>query len=260
MKFSNAMFDVDEAQDKLFEEEVYDRKAFLVKRHDELREKKARSLYRRKVFGLVGFVIILVSILLKFFITDFMMNTTITIGGIVYGTLIVFLAIFIGDKDGDYQIHDVEDELDILLSKDMTLEEKANKKFKLHQKELKRYYDQSLKHSSMIFFVGIGAMGIGLTVVGITVYVISRTNIESTSIIIAILGGISGVLANYIGVIYLKMYSSTNQSITDFHNRLVNTHKIHFSNFFASKITNDIEREKAYFDLAMKVIEDSNGK
>lgn len=132
----------------------------------------------------------------------------------------------------------------------MSYEERADKQFKLHQKELKRYYDQSLKHSTMIFVVGIGTMFIGFVIIGVTAYSVTRIDIESTSLIV-------GIFANFIAVIYLRMYSSNSESIRDSHNRLVKTHRIHFGHFFASKIAETINREKTYHELAVMVVQEN---
>jgi hypothetical protein len=147
----------------------------------------------------------------------------------------------------------LDNEIDLLGISEESVELRAEKLFKLHQLELKRYYDQTLRHSSAIFLVGIGCIILGFAIVGAALYVLASLPEDegtTTKIVVGALGGIGAILANFIGAIYMKMFSETLKSLTEFHHRLVGTHHLHFGNFLAAKITEGDLRNKTLAGVA----------
>lgn len=153
------------------------------------------------------------------------------------------------------ELQEIENELDLLSISHSSLEERSEKLFKHHHLELKRYYDENLKQSSWIFVVGIACILIGFAIIGITLYflMLNSSNELENKIIVASVGAIGAILSNFIAVIYLKMHSEAVKSLTEFHNRFVNTHHFYFSNFLLSKIQNEDKREDALVELALKI-------
>ncbi|MCD4646347.1 hypothetical protein AR454_28720 [Bacillus mycoides] len=153
------------------------------------------------------------------------------------------------------ELQEIENELDLLSISHSSLEERSEKLFKHHHLELKRYYDENLKQSSWIFVVGIACILIGFIIIGTTLYflMINSSNELENKIIVASVGAIGAILSNFIAVIYLKMHSEAVKSLTEFHNRFVNTHHFYFSNFLVSKIQNEDKREDAFVELALKI-------
>ncbi|ASK14208.1 MULTISPECIES: TRADD-N-associated membrane domain-containing protein [unclassified Bacillus cereus group] len=153
------------------------------------------------------------------------------------------------------ELQEVENELDLLSISHSSLEERSETLFKHHHLELKKYYDENLKQSAWIFVVGIACILIGFAIIGITLYflMLNSSNELENKIIVASVGAIGAILSNFIAVIYLKMHSEAVKSLTEFHNRFVNTHHFYFSNFLLSKIQNEDKREDALVELALKI-------
>ncbi|WP_241667708.1 TRADD-N-associated membrane domain-containing protein [Bacillus cereus] len=153
------------------------------------------------------------------------------------------------------ELQELENELDLLSISHSSLEERSEKLFKHHHLELKKYYDENLKQSSWIFVVGIVCILIGFAIIGITLYflIANSSNELENKIMVASVGAIGAILSNFIAVIYLKMHAETVKSLTEFHNRFVNTHHFYFSNFLLSKIQNEDKREDALVELALKI-------
>ena len=171
---------------------------------------------------------------------------------------IIFLLSFgyYSTREIEMEIRDIENEIDLFGISEDSIEQRAEKQFKLHQIELKKYYDQTLRHSSFIFSVGLICLFLGFAIIGITLYLVfsSSATIElSEKIILASLGAIGAILSNFIGIIYIKMYSETIKSLTEFHNRLVLTHHLHFGNFLIGKINDQTLREKTLAEIASKL-------
>jgi hypothetical protein len=83
-------------------------------------------------------------------------------------------------------------------------------------------------------------------------------NEQDARLIISIFGGISTILSNFIGVIYLRMYSETIKSLSTFHSRLVTTHHLHLANCLNSKIDDPKLKDKTCSQMAMEIIKSSH--
>lgn len=197
-----------------------------------------------------------------FFIFHFELALSLSLIGIV-------LSIYSGSVSARLiktEIQSIENELDLMSIKESSREQRAEKLFKLHQIELKKYYDQTLSHSQWIFWVGLLCIFLGFAIIGITLYfVISTSPLDYVfysisekkelpqKIIVSSLGAIGAILSNFIAVLYLKMYSQTIKSLTEFHNRLVITHHLHFGNYLVSRIDNNDKREETLYQYILKL-------
>jgi len=152
------------------------------------------------------------------------------------------------------QLKSVDNEIELLRVDATPSERRAEKLFRAHQIELKKYYDQTLKHSAWIFIIGIVCIVIGFGVVVWALIIVQSAHGGSTQwvdkVIVGGLGAVGGILANFIAVMYLKMYSETIKSLTEFHNRLVTTHHLHFANLVTSKVTNVELKEETMSKMA----------
>lgn len=140
------------------------------------------------------------------------------------------------------------------------------------QLELAEYYTSIRHQHSMIFCVGIVCIFCGFAIIGVALLFIASlagvtpfafmdswvtekgSSVLSEQIILGALGAISGILTNYIAIIYLGVYSKAVESLNRFHGRLVMTYQLHFSNFLASKIENKDIQEKTLADLAIALV------
>lgn len=168
----------------------------------------------------------------------------------------MFAGLAFSSREIDEQIARVEDELELLAIKDTSREQQAQKLLKLHQSELKRYYDQTLRQTSVIFFAGLVCIFLGFAVIGGSLYLIwqSPTSNVQQKLILGGLGTVGGILSNFVAVMYLRMFTETISSLTEFHNRLVSTHNLYFGNFLVSKMsTNSDLYEKVLSEIANTV-------
>jgi hypothetical protein len=151
----------------------------------------------------------------------------------------------------ELNLRDLENEIDLASIDLDSREKRAEKLFKLHQYELDKYYTQNLRQGNQIFKMGFIFFMIGVLIVAASIYLITfKVHNKDTSIIIAGLGAVGTILSNFIAAIYIRMFSETAKTSTQFHNRLVTTHNLMFSNFISSKIDNDALRENTYSQIA----------
>jgi len=132
------------------------------------------------------------------------------------------------------RLRDIEDQLDFIDFQESDIDLRAERQFKSHQLELKRYYDQTLAQTRWVFYLGVVCVIMGLTIAGGTIYAVTTlAGTIETKLIVGIVGGIGTILTNFVAAIYLKMHTGTVESLTRFHNRLVSTHHLHFAYFVA---------------------------
>src|ERR1700730_3570664 len=62
-------------------------------------------------------------------------------------------------------LSDIDNQLDLIRIPDQSQEQKAQKLLQIQQFELKRYYDQTLRQSNSIFYVGVITMILGFSVI-----------------------------------------------------------------------------------------------
>jgi hypothetical protein len=151
------------------------------------------------------------------------------------------------------EIVDILNELDLLELVHDPREQRATKLLQVNQIDLKRYYEQALRQGSQIFYVGLVCILFGFGVIGIVIWLIQGDRLPELSdkIVVAALGAVSGVLANFIALIYLKMFSQTAESVSRFHGRLVERDRLNFANVLAAKIEAAEAREETLGRMAV---------
>lgn len=157
------------------------------------------------------------------------------------------------------KIDELNNDIELATIDPSEIEKRAERLFNKHQLELQKYYDLTLSQSKLIFFGGIFCILIGVGIVFVTLYLVFNLASSITEKIIpAILGSIGAILTNYIAVVYLKMYSETTNSLTIFHNRLVSSNHLHFSNFLIAKISESTKRDETLALVAQEIAKNCN--
>ena len=143
--------------------------------------------------------------------------------------------------------HDLKKEMGYLADKidlaEFTKKEEKEKRaynlFKLNGRELQRYYDQALWQRSSVFVLGVVCILGGFASIAWAFVVIGglgATGDLNDKIVVAVLGGTGAILADFVAVIFLRMFSRIVKSTVEFHLRLVGTHHAHFGSVLASRI------------------------
>ncbi|HEY5710096.1 MAG TPA: hypothetical protein VIS51_11975 [Solirubrobacterales bacterium] len=133
-------------------------------------------------------------------------------------------------------------------------ERRAFRLYQLHNLDLKRYYDLALSQRRVIF--GLGGfcitLGAGVAITALILVGDGGTSKEQ-NLLIAGIGAVGAILANFVAVIYLRMFSDTVKSMDTFHDRLVATHHLLFGNLLAARIADREKRDKTLADMAASV-------
>ena len=170
-----------------------------------------------------------------------------------YGSIFLVAPLVRSPRPYDTDILALESELDLLETTEVAPEQRAEKLFKHHQYELQKYYDQTLQHSKWIFVVGVFCIFVGFAIIAATFWLVASPHGDKAfqeKVLVSVLGAVGGILANFIAVIYLRMFSEILKSVTDFHNRLVATHNLYFVNFVATKVSEAAIRDGIVSEIA----------
>lgn len=224
-----------------------------------LRDKKQTLIeclarYRR-VLGVVVYASLALAIAVPIIIFSFENHRTYYIF-IVYALLPITLLPSYLQRVRQYEknISDIELSLDIEefdISKEISYAEKT---LRLHNNQLQRYYDLNLRQNSWIFGFGIFCILMGFGVILLTFYLITNGPSDATTkLIIGILGGVSAILTNFIAALYLKMNSNVSENLREFHDKLVETHKLLMGNLIAAKIEDQAVKESTYAEMAKEI-------
>lgn len=209
-------------------------------------------------------------------------------GGLVLGTLLAFLAYFIYIKIGDFHLGQIfaflfgflaficfavvlssffdwkeaqkrerleaeareeEQEFSEITSDNHAL--RAEKLFRMNQKELMRYYTLNLTQTKFLSMLGIGMILAGIVIVLISC--VTYISVESDKILL-IVGNISGIVVNFIGAIFIKMYTQNLEAAVKFHAKFAESNYLLLANSIANKIANTDLREQTLSDISKKIV------
>jgi hypothetical protein len=183
-------------------------------------------------------------------------NIALPAGLVVIGGLIVILAHVAESTESlDLVAQGLKEERVTVGLKINPDELRAEYLFRGHGTELEKYYVQARRQAAQIFWVGVLTILGGFAVVIVALATLLGTTELPTEdkVIAAVLGGAGGILANFVAVIFLKMYADTIQSMADLHFRLVSTHHLLLSGFLSAKIPNPDMRSKTLSEMATAV-------
>ena len=159
------------------------------------------------------------------------------------------------DAESDFQ--EVEYKIDLQLFKVDDREKRAEKILRLNDLQLRRYYDSSLRQNGWIFWLGIFCIILGVGISGLTLLLVKQLHGSpehlGEQVVIAAIGAVGSLLANYVAVIYLKMHASVSGAMVTFHERLVATHQTLFGNLVASRIADDKLRWDTLSKIALNI-------
>jgi len=166
------------------------------------------------------------------------LKTAIVIG--MFETLTMISFVFARNRARQLEgaVQQADYELNLLMP-DLAAKEHAERLYLKQQFELKRYYDEALRQSSSLSYIGAACVAGGFIIVGVTFGVVSGAGTPDKAVPPALVGGIGGVLANFVAVVFLHMHSGTIRALTAFHDRLVATNHMHLAHLMVSRVGED---------------------
>lgn len=154
-------------------------------------------------------------------------------------------------RELSFQIDLAKDEVD-------QIEGRAEKILNMSSYQIKQYHDFNLRHNRRVFILGSACIGAGIFVVllALAIVMMWAENVEE-KVLVSVLGAIGSILSNFVGAIYLVMHRSAADVLREFHNKLVESHRMLLGNLLASRITEKTKREDVLAKLALELISKS---
>lgn len=127
----------------------------------------------------------------------------------------------------------------------------AGKQFKIHQKDLKRYYDLNLSQIKFLSRLGIFLIFLGsaIIVAAIALYWLQ----ETSELIFPIIIIISGILIDGIGAFFISMYTQNMKAAIVLHSSLAASNNLLLANFIVAKIEDKNLKENTLSDIAKNI-------
>ena len=114
-----------------------------------------------------------------------------------------------------------------------------------------RYYTMNLAQTKFLSILGIVMIiaGIVIVLISCTVYISS----ESDKMFLVV-GNISGIIVDFIGAIFIKMYTHNLEAAVKFHARFAESNNLLLANSIANKIENTELREQTLSDISKEIV------
>lgn len=139
-------------------------------------------------------------------------------------------------------------------------ESRAEKVLRLNDFQLRRYYDSTLRHNSLAFWLGVICIALGVGISAWALWFVAGPSAAERGpdglgekIVTAVLGAVAALLTNYVAVIYLKIHAAAAGNMVTLHARLVDTHRALLGNLVASRITDEKLRWNTFAEIARSV-------
>lgn len=220
-----------------------------------LRRKKYKKYVLPVMYILIGFFLLFIEYTNPNLF--FNRNYIFSIGAllIILGIFGFIILIFMKDYRiviKEERILEIDDEIELLEISENQYEKRAEIQFKKHQKEIKRYYDINLGHLKLLFPIGVGIIISGIVIIVSSIIIFNEKNV-----IQIVVGTISGILTNFVGTIFIKMYIETMKASLRFHNKLIDSNNNLFANVLITKIKNQDLQDSTLSEVA-KIISNEN--
>lgn len=128
---------------------------------------------------------------------------------------------------------------------------RAEKMFKMNQKELMRYYDMNLAQTKFLSGLGIMMIIFGILIVVASLIMYIYTEADK---VLLLVGNISGIIVDFVGAVFIKMYTQNVEAAVRFHAKFAESNNLLLANSIANKIENEELREKTLSEIAKDII------
>lgn len=152
-------------------------------------------------------------------------------------------------RDWQRRLDDAEFEVDVERLERAPTEAKADRLWRMNQRQILRYHEANLQQNAWALAVGVGCVIGGVVIVILTMTLVGNDRV-SEPILTSIMGGVGAVLTNFVGAISLRMYSKSVENLESFHDKLVGTQRLTMANVVAAQVEPESLRSQTFADLA----------
>jgi hypothetical protein len=224
--------------------------AHLQDRRRELTAHIVRLEFTRLAAGVIALVVALLGV---FVAIVFEAAAGLYVG--VYGLLALLVALAVSGrlKAARSQSDELNERIELgdLLDDE---ERRAFRLFRLHNLDLRRYYDLVLSQRRLVFGLGAVCVLVGAGIALVALLLIGNESADGDArLLIAGVAAVGAILSNFVAVVYLRMFRDTVNSMNIFHTRLVATHHLLFGNLLSARIQERVRRDETLAAMASSI-------
>ena len=123
--------------------------------------------------------------------------------------------------------------------------------FRMNQKKKIKYYDMNLTQTKFLSVLGIMMIIFGMLIVILTLYLYTSLDGDKTLLFV---GSLSGIIVDFIGAIFIKMYTKNIEAAVKFHAKFAESNNLLLANSIANKIENDNIRENTLSEISKNIV------
>jgi hypothetical protein len=114
-----------------------------------------------------------------------------------------------------------------------------------------RYYDMNLAQTKFLSGLGIMMIIFGILIVIATLYMYMSLDTEK---VLLFVGSLSGIVVDFIGAIFIMMYTKNIEAAVKFHAKFAESNNLLLANSIANKIEDDKIREDTLSEISKNII------
>jgi hypothetical protein len=114
-----------------------------------------------------------------------------------------------------------------------------------------RYYDMNLAQTKFLSGLGIMMIIFGILIVMATLYM--YMSLETDKVLLFV-GSLSGIVVDFIGAIFIMMYTKNIEAAVRFHAKFAESNNLLLANSIANKIEDDNIREETLSEISKNII------
>lgn len=127
---------------------------------------------------------------------------------------------------------------------------RAEKLYKMNQKDLMRYYDANLAQTKFLSVLGNIMIILGLLIVLASLFLYIFVDADK---LLLIVGNVSGIIVDFVGAVFVKMYTQNIKAAVKFHAKFAESNNLLLANSIAHKIDNPDLRERTLSEIAKNI-------
>lgn len=128
---------------------------------------------------------------------------------------------------------------------------RAEKMFRMNQKELMRYYDMNLAQTKFLSGLGIMMIIFGIVIVAASLYM--YVSMDADKVLLSV-GSLSGIVLDFIGAVFIKMYTKNIEAAVKFHSKFAESNNLLLANSIANKIEDSKIREDTLSAISKSIV------
>lgn len=200
----------------------------------------------------------MVTVMSMWFLTDNIMSGILKTGSAIFAAYSILIALMpaIIKRPSitsiEYHKKLVDDAIFIKEIQDLPIEEKSLRQLSHQQASVGKYNSLYLSQMRWVFILGVVVIVFGAAMVSGTVVV--SVFMPETDVTALVSGFVGGVLINFIGAIFISMYTKTMESATSFQKNMISTVNAYLSNALAAQIKDEGLRNQTISEIAKELV------